>query len=338
MHWILKLILHLFFWSTYCLFAGLVSFKLSEGFNFIQQHLLIFSINALWAAVVFYLHYLLLYKVIFERKFLQYLGLSISSSLLVSFLFFILFQVYYSHKGATIELVQFVPSAIGTFIIGNCGSLLRGFIGWINDAGRKAELERQNLSVELEMLRSQLNHHFLFNTLNNIDALIFKNPQKASDALISLSSILRYMLYETSPEKVPLTNELANIKNIIELEQLRMSTPGYAKITMHGNVEGVMIPPLLFVSFVENAYKHSNYRGKLPVIDIRFQINDATLVFTCVNFYEKIKDSEIIRGKLGLVNIRRRLELLYGKTCKFEAAESENVFKVKLEIPVDSWK
>ncbi|NJK96371.1 MAG: histidine kinase [Bacteroidales bacterium] len=226
-----------------------------------------------------------------------------------------------------------LPTILGSFIIGNCGSLVRGFISWITESTKKTELERQSLSMELELLRSQLNHHFLFNTLNNIDALIFKNPHKASDALIALSSILRYMLYETKTEKVPFDKELENIQHIIHLEQLRIPVESYTRLTIEGTTAMVMVPPLLFVSFVENAYKHSVNMGKLPVIDIHFRHEDEKVHFTCKNSATFSQPASDHPGNLGLENIARRLNLLYGDRCKLNISHTSSEFIVDLEIP-----
>jgi hypothetical protein len=333
MHWILKGILHLFFWCTYGLFAGLISFQLSEGINFILDHLFVFVVNGIWALVIFYLHYFFLFDIAACREYLRYLLLSIVATFLVSALFFGFFWFVILPKDTVFQYVMFLPSVLGSFIIGNCGSLLKGFISWFSESERKAELEKQSLKVELEMLRSQLNHHFMFNTLNNIDALIFKDPQKASDALIALSSILRYMLYDTNSEKVPLENEITNIGNIMHLEQLRVTTPGYARISLEGAGANVFVPPLLFVSFVENAYKHSKYLGKLPVIDIVFKVETEKLCFTCVNSTEPGIANSGKAGNLGLLNNRRRLELLYGNSCRLDILHLGSEFKVYLEIP-----
>lgn len=333
MHWILKLILHVFFWCTYCLFAGLISFKLDEGIGFILDHLLVFSLNGLWAVAIFYLHYCWFFRIAARRKYLHYLIFSVTGTFVVSLFFFGIFWFFLLPENTVFRGIMFFPSVLGSFIIGNCGSLLKGFIGWFSESERKAKLEKQSLRFELEMLRSQLNHHFLFNTLNNIDALIFKDPEKASDALIALSGILRYMLYDTNNEKVPLENEIRNIHHIIQLEQLRVTTPGYSKLNVEGSGEVGMVPPLLFVSFVENAYKHSRYLGKLPVIEINFTLKDSKLIFTCINSAEEKLQKPGVPGSLGLINIRRRLELLYGGDCKLEAGFSGSEFRVYLEIP-----
>lgn len=334
MHWILRLILHVFFWCTYCLFAGLISFKLSEGFDFIFDHLLVFVMNGLWAATIFYLHYLWFFKIVSGHRYFEYLLMSVAGTFVVSALFFSIFWVFILPENTVFRGVMFFPSVLGSFIIGNCGSLLKGFIGWFTESEKKAELEKQSLRVELEMLRSQLNHHFLFNTLNNIDALIFKDPQRASDALIALSSILRYMLYDTNAEKVPLENEIANIDHIIHLEQLRISLPGYAKFSKDGAPAGALVPPLLFVTFVENAFKHSGYTGKLPVIEICFQFVENVLKFTCVNTVNRTADINNVSGNLGLMNMNRRLDLIYGQAYKLKVDNTDTHYKVFLEIPV----
>jgi sensor histidine kinase YesM len=333
MHWILRVILHVFFWFTYCLFAGLISFKLSEGFDYIFNHSLVFVINGIWAVAIFYLHYLWIFKIGSQRKYLKYLAFSVAATFVVSVFFFSIFWFFILPDNIVFRGIMFFPSVIGSFIIGNCGSLLKGFISWFSESERKAELEKQSLKVELEMLRSQLNHHFLFNTLNNIDTLIFKDPQRASDALISLSSILRYMLYDTNNEKVPLESEIDNIHNIIQLEQLRVSTPGYTQIKIDGSAAMALVPPLLFVSFVENAYKHSKFIGKLPVIDVHFTVQENKLLFTCINTMVASTIDSRKPGNLGLLNIRRRLELIYREKCKLDVHSSGSEFEVYLEIP-----
>jgi two-component system, LytTR family, sensor kinase len=332
-HRILKLILHLFFWCTYILFAGLISFRLSEGFGYLIEYKWIFVANAVWAAIAFYFHYLALFKYISEKQLVKYLLYSFLVCVTVSVLFFAAFKFMLFRNDPSLELLQFFPPLIGTFIIGNCGSLLRGFIDWFNQSAHKAELEKQSLTIELELLRSQLNHHFLFNTLNNIDTLIFKDQHKASDALIALSSILRYMLYETRTEKVPLNKEVENIWHIVHLEQLRVATPNYTRLTVEGETSDVLVPPLLFVPFIENAYKHSSYKGNLPVIDIHFQHTDGTMKFKCSNYKDKLPKETHKPGNLGLKNIERRLNLLYGNNCKFEIDQNESTFNVIIEIP-----
>lgn len=333
MHWILKLILHLFFWCTYFLFSGIISFELEKGLDFIYKYIWIYLGNTVWALAVFYSHYFLLWKIIYSRRFLTYLFASVGISILVSVVFWALYFYILVGNRHLMQYADFWTSLAGTFIIGNCGSLLKGFISWVNESNRKSELEKQTLKVELELLRSQLNHHFLFNTLNNIDTLIFKNPQKASDALISLSSILRYMLYDANTEKVPLDNELKNIENIIYLEQLRVSTPNYTNVKIDGAISSKMVPPLLFVSFVENAYKHSKFIGKLPVIEINIYSENEKLIFTCTNTTDYLQKVTKKPGNIGLGNIKRRLDLIYGNSCKFEITKKESTFKVYLEIP-----
>ncbi|HEX2935613.1 MAG TPA: histidine kinase, partial [Bacteroidales bacterium] len=328
-----RFILHLFFWVTYCLFAGVISFHLQEGFTYIVDNSAIFLMNGIWAAVVFYVHYNLLYKYIPQTSYLKYLLLSLGIVLVVSTFFYFLIPLVVFTGNLRGEMISFGAPLAGSFIIGNCGSLLRGFTSWVTESGRKDELEKQNLRVELKMLRSQLNNHFLFNTLNNIDALIFRDPQRASDALISLSSILRYMLYQTNGERVSLHNEIENIRHVIYLEQLRVSTPGYTQISIEGNPSAVMVPPLLFVSFVENAYKHSKFNGALPVIHIKFAISDSSVRFTCLNSSDSGPGDSLIKESIGLENIRRRLNLIYGNSCIFEVARSKDEFRVHLEIP-----
>jgi len=333
MHRILKTILHLFFWLTYGLFAGLISFRLSEGFGYMLQHWLFFGINAGWAAIAFYLNYFFFFFYIQQKKYLLYFITALALSVAITVLFYLVYNFLVFPTGVSIPFMEIVPSMVGTFIISCCGSLLRGFIAWFDDSGRKAELEKQNLRTELELLRAQLNHHFLFNTLNNIDTLIFKDAQRASDALIALSSILRYMLYDTKTETVPLKNEIEHIRNIIHLEQLRIPVEGYTEVSVAGDSNVLMVPPLLFVPFVENAYKYAVFKGKLPAIRIQFGCDAHKLVFSCINTFNPDSQLTTATGNMGIENIQRRLWLIYNQNYKLEINKNEDTFTVLLEIP-----
>lgn len=220
------------------------------------------------------------------------------------------------------------PPVIGTFIIFQTGILVRGFENWFSSIQLKAELENQKLKNELDLLKSQVNPHFLFNTLNNIDSLITKEPAKASKAIITLSEIMRYMLYETTDPKVPLLSEISHIRNIISLQSLRFRQPDYVLFLLNGSPENHQIAPLLFIPFIENAFKYAHYSGELPVVTIRFDIAEKEILFTCINYFDSAKKEVMSTGGIGLPNLRKQLSLLYpgkhelkveNKNAKFEA-------------------
>lgn len=140
------------------------------------------------------------------------------------------------------------------------GSFFKVIINWFTTLNQKSELDKQKLTVELDLLKSKLNPHFLFNTLNNIDALIHQNSEEASAALIRLSDMMRYLTYETSSEVVGLKREVEYISNFIELLRIRIKTPEDIRFEVEGDLN-VMVSPALFVPIIENAFKFASFRS-----------------------------------------------------------------------------
>ncbi|KQT35761.1 histidine kinase [Chryseobacterium sp. Leaf405] len=209
---------------------------------------------------------------------------------------------------------------------------------WTKDNKRITELSSLTLNMELNELRNQINPHFLFNMLNNVKALIRTDPEAATTVIIKLSEFLRYQLYENGEEKTLLTSEIEFLSNFINLEKIRREN---FSVEIHSETDkkilnSTFIPPNLFTTFVENAIKHSvNITGKESYIKINIKIEDKILRFTCVNSQDlQLSASDKKYSGLGLVNIKRRLELLYGKTYTLNMQSFDNEYIVILNIPV----
>jgi signal transduction histidine kinase len=205
------------------------------------------------------------------------------------------------------------------------------FKEWINDQERFAELEKQKLNTELAQLKNQVNPHFLFNTLNNLHVLIQTNPDKAADIVLGLSDVLRFQIYDSQHDQVLLSKDIEIIEQYLELEKIRRDNLT-VKIAIEGSTVGVFVPPLLFINFVDNAIKHSNARGE-SFINILFQLKNKELYFTLSNS-KAAQKIEHENGGLGLPNIKKRLELLYGNTHTLEILDNSDLFTVKLKIPL----
>ena len=311
MNRIIKIILHLFYWIVFCLFSGLVSFQLAKGPDFIIQHSGIYLFNLAWAAIQFYLFYFLFYQLIEKQKYIRYFVYSVAVAIGLSLIMFFFFGLIFGFSVIR-EMQSILPPMVGTFIIGHTGSLLRGFIGWFDDLQHKQEMEKMLIRNELDVLNAQLNPHFLFNTLNNIDSLIFRQPQKASESLITLSEIMRYMLYEAKEPQVSLGQEVEHYEKVIRLQSMRMSSPEAIRFTRPDTLPEITIAPLLFLPFIENAFKYATRSEILPMIDFRLDINDAEICWTSRNqFIPNQQETSARRGGIGLSNLKRRLELLY---------------------------
>ncbi len=195
-------------------------------------------------------------------------------------------------------------------ILGLAGTLFRVFIQWFNDSQTRIELEKQNFKSELALLKNQLNPHFLFNTLNNIDALINQQSPNASLALNKLSQIMRYVVYDSEKEWVNLSDEINYIQNYISLQKLRISNPNIIDFTVTGEINQQQIAPMLFIPFVENMFKHSSLKHKPNnKIEIKININGNELDVFCRNSIAHIhKDAD---SGVGLVLLKKRLAMIY---------------------------
>jgi hypothetical protein len=213
--------------------------------------------------------------------------------------------------------------------------LIQLAIGWFDTQKLKTELLLEKQSGELALLRSQINPHFLFNTLNNIYSLVYKKSEDAPEAVMKMSSIMRYMLYDATTDNVLLEKEIEYLKSFIELEKLRIKHKDFVDLTISGNVEGRTIAPMLLIPFVENAFKHGSKNVTNPGIRINLFIGPQEIRFEVSNYLRKnLTATQDLMSGIGLNNIRRRLNLLYPGRHQLEIISDENSFNVKLILSI----
>ena len=194
------------------------------------------------------------------------------------------------------------------------------------------EEKRKTAEAELTWLKHQLNPHFLFNTLNNISSLTQIDPDKAQESIGQLSDTLRYALYDTDTEKVPLAGEVAFMDNYIRLMQLRCNELTEVKTTWNLPSGDVKIAPLLFISPIENAFKHGVNARMASFVHIGLQPEGQDLVFHCENsVFEKSGEDHIGSG-IGVENLKRRLELIYPNAYSYEQNEEDGVYSVRIAL------
>ena len=213
------------------------------------------------------------------------------------------------------------------------------FQRWARDSTKINELEKNSLQIELRELKNQINPHFLFNMLNNITVLVKKDPEKASNIILKLSDFLRYQLYDNNQHSILLLSEIQFLNDFMELEKTRRDEFNFSltienKNTDKSLISNLVLPPNLFISFVENAIKHSIDLDNPSEMSTKFIFSDKHLKFIC----ENTKPAEVIENSknsgLGLANVKRRLELLYGNTFTLEIDETETNYKVTLILPI----
>jgi LytS/YehU family sensor histidine kinase len=212
--------------------------------------------------------------------------------------------------------------------------VIRGFIGWYGDVKVKEDLLRKNHEVELALVRSRLDPHFLFNTLNNIDVLITKDPSRASTYLKELSELMRFVLYGSRQETIPLAEELGFIEKYIRLEQIRVARAGFIVHQVEGSPGAIQIAPMSFIPFIENAFKHSAGQREDGTIACRVVIEAGRVRFECRNRYGAMSNGAAAGG-LGNDLIRRRLELLYPGRHSLEVSDRDHLYSVALSLDLD---
>jgi LytS/YehU family sensor histidine kinase len=231
----------------------------------------------------------------------------------------------------TFKLVTFIQTVMYPLVFLASTTGYRVFKTSLIDQKRFAALEKEKLHTELSQLKNQVNPHFLFNTLNNLHVLTKTNPDKASQIILGLSDVLRYQIYDSQHDKVLLAKDIEIIQEYIDLEKIRRDYLN-ASVTVEGNVNGKFIPPLLFINFIDNAIKHSASSGE-AFIHVLFKVTGNELYFEVVNS----KPTHKLRaenGRVGLPNIIKRLELLYGRAHTLQLLDEAQQYTVKLKIPL----
>jgi sensor histidine kinase YesM len=288
-------------------------------------------------AIIYTNLFLLVPRLLFKNKFAIYL---------FSLLFLVTIK-YGFELLCSIKLKDFIPTDLTitefsfqafvasctmafVFLVATAG--YKVFKKWVYDSKQFAALKEATLKEELSNLKNQINPHFLFNTLNNLNTLIDTNTTKASAVVLGLSDVLRFYLYEADKEKIFLKKDIEILTQVLELEKIRRDNFQFS-INTERNIIGVMVPPFIFTNFIENAIKHSVDNNAFSYVHIIFSIENNKIIFECENSTSIVKSNSNYGG-LGLQNIKRRLELLYKNNYQLEMNEVGNKYSVKLEIPL----
>ena len=228
---------------------------------------------------------------------------------------------------AIILFMAFIAAISGVIAL-----VIRGFITWFEEVKLKEDLKLKNREMELALVKSQLDPHFLFNTINNIDVLILKNAEHASDYLNKLSDIMRFMLFETKAEMIPLAKEIEYIEKYIELQKIRTSNNSYVSFEVNGVANGRLIAPMVFIPFIENAFKHTNNKKIADAIVIKVQIDATGITLICNNKFDATRKLQQDNHGLGNALIEKRLHLLYPNQHVLEVSNVNDLYCVRLSI------
>lgn len=295
--------------------------------------------------IAFYAYYLLLFpKYLQKKKVLLSILLGILISTAVATAGYILIRYFIEtgsitdmdrggEKGRSTALIVIGAMSLIATISGIIALVIRGFITWFNEIKLKEQLKEKNHEMELAMIKSKLDPHLLFNTINNIDTLILKDPVEGSIYLNKLSDIIRFMLYDTRADKISLSKEIEYIEKYIALQELRTANENYVDFSVKGVIGSKQIAPMIFIPFIENAFKHANNKKLDKAITVSIVIEDNTLQLLCENrFDSKVPLRETTYSGLGNELIKKRLNLIYPANHTLEVNNTNDLYRVNLTI------
>jgi LytS/YehU family sensor histidine kinase len=224
----------------------------------------------------------------------------------------------------------FVSSALTSIFFLFLSTALKFSVDWFLNERIQRDLENQRLTAELAFLKSQINPHFLFNSLNSIYSLAYQKSDMAPEAILKLSEIMRYMLYESNDNKVDLAKELQYLQNYIDLQKIRFGNKAFVDFKITGEIGNQKIVPLLLIAFIENAFKHGVANDPSKPICLRINLDGTHLHFYMENKKHTMnRDTE---GGIGLNNVRRRLDLLYPGNYTLDIKDDENTYTCELSL------
>lgn len=325
------LFLHIFYWILNLSFSILLPVLVWK-----TEHSLLNFTFFVVSFIVFYINYFYIVPFFFNinKLYLTIFGFFISVGCFVFFRYLteeLILPLFVGHgnyaQGTPIWFYYFdnVFYSSSTLFISTALSLFSIFF--------KREEERQALirekqSAELKALKTQINHHFIFNTLNNIYSLVYQKSEKALPAIEELSQLLRYSTKDLEKDFIPLEKEIGYLESLIELEKLRIKNPELLIIHKKINFPTLNISPMLLVPFVENAFKHGDFSGK--GFTLKIADDHQRLQFNLHNF-KKTKSKDSLSG-IGIGNVKKRLEILYPRKHELNIIETETDFTVDLKI------
>lgn len=338
------LAVHLIFWIL------ILSVLLWDTFSAHEQPTLYeagvrFAYFALINLSIFYINYTLLIPILVKQKkkyglymvaIFMLIGIMVLIKMVVASLnsdFFLSYLDERTGKIEYLELTKYVVFSIfvsGFFVV--VSALLKLAIDWFGSERIQRDLVSEKRDMELQFLKSQLNPHFLFNSLNNIYSLAYQKSEKTADAILKLSEIMRYMIYESNDSWVSLSKEVAYVQSYIELQKLRFKDGAAVEFTLNGEIDDQPVVPLILISFVENAFKHGVANDPNDPIRINIIANQKILHFSVSN--KKNKYNKDIMGGVGLNNVERRLQLLYPERYKLNIVNSETHYTTELMLDI----
>jgi sensor histidine kinase YesM len=345
-------LLHVGFWACYFILIAimLAVYYRSIGNASNQEYRILNALKSLLLFAVipsilsFYAYYFVLFPTYLQqKKFLLSIIVGLSISIVAATLAYILHRFLIEsgyvadmdHGGKNGRSTAVRTIIVMAFISSICGMValvIKGFITWFNEIKLKEALKEKNHEMEMALIKSKLDPHLLFNTINNIDALILKDAVEASNYLNKLSDIMRFMLYETMADKILLSQEIEYIEKYIALQKIRTANQHYVQFAVAGNIGSKLIAPMVFIPFIENAFKHTNNKKLENAITINIIITDEAIQLVCENKLDTRPPVKQSSSGLGNDLIQKRLQLIYAEKHTLNVQKTNELYTVNLTI------
>ena len=334
------LLYHVFFWVIFFLFL-VVNGGQGESLGTEVLHK---SIRILFYVTIVYTNlYVLFPRYLKTNQLFTYLALLILLVVVATPVEVLIHYVIFNVEGKAFEDVfTFENNSsffLGSFFVGFSSSIYKIINDWMEHQRVRVELQKQNLTSELKYLKTQINPHFFFNTLNSLYALTLKKSDKAPEIVLKLSEMMRYMLYESNEKMISLSQEINYLNNYLELEKLRHGDKFDINLKIDGSPDGLQIAPLLFIPFLENSFKHGiDHQLNSGYVRINLDIKEKVIYLKVVNSMPsnaELTEGQQKVGGIGLTNVRRRLNILYPKKHKLTIHKTEDEFVVQLQLKID---
>jgi len=346
----LKIALHIVLWVVVIIFP----IYISRTFGFMDiGRLWHFYTMAIAYGIIFYINYLYLVPTFYFKKEKWQFFLIVTG--LITVLFFLIIGIndhlladperdhrFEEAMRKLNEAKEYRRPPMGFFRLINysfTSLMITGFalgLGFVDrhreDEKKRKELEQEKLHSELAFLKNQISPHFFFNTLNNIYSLTTIDTPAAQEAILKLSKLMRYLLYESEHDETLLSHEIDFMTNYIALMKLRLSPKVDLKVSFPNGYPPCKIPPLLFISFIENAFKHGVSHREASFIKIEMKVTPSQIHFTTENSVSTTASTDKENSGIGLENVRKRLALLFPASHSLEIKQTEKVFKAEVKI------
>jgi two-component system, LytTR family, sensor kinase len=332
---------HLFFWM---MLFGIWHFLRYQDYPLgITAFTITFIKVADLALMVYITNYLLIPKLLYKKEYFWF-GLILVSMIIISSAIKMNILGRLLNNPTLLNLTgnlkqRIYDNVIPHFFLVTSGAAIKLMIDYTRMQQRMVEMAKEKAEAELNFLKSQINPHFLFNSLNSVYFLIDKHNVEARDALHKFSGMLRYQLYEMNGDQIPVEKEIHYLKDYVDLQKLRKDENYTVEFNCSTGVNGFSVEPLILIPFVENAFKHiSHHKDQLNFIKLELSLDKGVFHFKVENSKEVIEKTTDKHSGIGLNNVKRRLDLLYPGKHQLTISNERDTFKVKLQLKIENKK